>query len=673
MKQVRLLMILLALVLVPGINSVIQAQQTGPVIIAPPVKPPDKDGDGLLDADDQCPSKAGPRTNGGCPEGDSSSGGGSQGSGDSQPSEDPNRDSDGDGLSDKDDQCPKQGGHADNGGCPPDSSPNPDITPEPPTFRPPALPVDGCFVTPKDDFKVNVRIEPDVAAAILGNLIPGKVYAADGYVMKGADVWFVLDTYEGSTGTSGYSASSVLLWSTCALIEALPDDETLPPTFDPAGDFESPDGGSPILCHITVGFDAPTWSSNPDMSSINYGAFWFESAPGAPLSAGTKAWGVVFLADFISLPDYVNIFAIAPDAALFEKAMNSPYGGTYNWPTMEGGIQSGDVKLYRLTSNNSNNACGSVVDIDDFTSLPTNNDPSLPQVFEPVVIDDLACTMSLGNWLFAYGYEPGEAVPVGSNPIAILNGDMVLAGDIHNWYTGLKADGMGELVQIMDYPGWAMLPRTGGNCGPITGRDIVRDKSVSPNQNGGMLVALGDGSVRFVRGSVSPLNECPEGWIHDIYDTDVSDIFYCRPTRLSNQGNNPSNSLPPFTPIECPADWVADIYDTDVNDIFYCRPNSLTSDSPRVQRGLGLECPEGWIHDIYDTAVSDLFYCRPDSLTDGGQSEIQDDVIVDGKIITAENFNGFGIECPTGWIHDIYDTEVSDTFYCRPKALASRS
>lgn len=56
----------------------------------------DRDGDGVVDRLDQCPTTAGPADNGGCPYGDR----------------------DGDGVNDRADKCPTVAGPADNGGCP---------------------------------------------------------------------------------------------------------------------------------------------------------------------------------------------------------------------------------------------------------------------------------------------------------------------------------------------------------------------------------------------------------------------------------------------------------------------------------------------------------------------------------------------------------------------------
>ncbi|MBN2362197.1 MAG: OmpA family protein [Deltaproteobacteria bacterium] len=56
----------------------------------------DRDGDGVEDADDQCPDEAGPAERQGCPV----------------------RDQDGDGVEDADDRCPQEAGPVENSGCP---------------------------------------------------------------------------------------------------------------------------------------------------------------------------------------------------------------------------------------------------------------------------------------------------------------------------------------------------------------------------------------------------------------------------------------------------------------------------------------------------------------------------------------------------------------------------
>jgi len=61
------------------------------------VDPPDTDGDGVIDSEDDCPNEAGPAALNGCPDGD------------------------GDGVADKDDLCPNEAGVVALSGCPEDA------------------------------------------------------------------------------------------------------------------------------------------------------------------------------------------------------------------------------------------------------------------------------------------------------------------------------------------------------------------------------------------------------------------------------------------------------------------------------------------------------------------------------------------------------------------------
>ena len=150
-----------------------------------------------------------------------------------------NVDTDGDGLPDSEDNCPTVPGTRENSGCPttvpqpedPGTQPPAGVptaegpleeaqpagqpTVAPPAFEPPALPRDGCYVTPTTNSNVNVRKAPDLGADVIGQLFPGKIYQARGYVMQGTDIWFVLDTYEGAAGLIGYGSRSVLRASDC--------------------------------------------------------------------------------------------------------------------------------------------------------------------------------------------------------------------------------------------------------------------------------------------------------------------------------------------------------------------------------------------------------------------------------------------------------------------------
>jgi len=75
---------------------------TAPVVETPPPPPPDQDGDGIIDAEDQCPTVAGVAAFGGCV------------------------DTDGDGLPDNTDQCPNEKGDVEHRGCVPPPPPDQD-------------------------------------------------------------------------------------------------------------------------------------------------------------------------------------------------------------------------------------------------------------------------------------------------------------------------------------------------------------------------------------------------------------------------------------------------------------------------------------------------------------------------------------------------------------------
>ncbi len=75
---------------------------TAPVADAPPPPPPDRDGDGIVDVEDQCPDVSGLASFGGC------------------------LDTDGDGMPDNTDQCPDVAGVVDHRGCQPPPPPDQD-------------------------------------------------------------------------------------------------------------------------------------------------------------------------------------------------------------------------------------------------------------------------------------------------------------------------------------------------------------------------------------------------------------------------------------------------------------------------------------------------------------------------------------------------------------------
>jgi hypothetical protein len=82
-----------------GANGTVDYNPTDVTLTAGAPVPPDSDGDGVPNASDNCPTQAGPASNGGCPVA-------------------VNSDSDGDGVPNASDNCPAQAGPAANGGCP---------------------------------------------------------------------------------------------------------------------------------------------------------------------------------------------------------------------------------------------------------------------------------------------------------------------------------------------------------------------------------------------------------------------------------------------------------------------------------------------------------------------------------------------------------------------------
>ncbi|MBL8133163.1 MAG: hypothetical protein JNL42_14980 [Anaerolineae bacterium] len=303
----------------------------------------------------------------------------------------PPADSDGDGLPDTRDRCPTVPGPLENMGCPVQNPPNnpPEqppvnnppgesapVTPEvitPPPFVPPTLPIDGCYVTPSANARVNVRSTADLNAAIIGSLLPGVIYAAEGYVMNGTDVWFRLSNYQGSSGTPGYSSRSVLLHTNCPPLPG-----------DAAGGQLGVEGlvgnppDQPILCHLSVGFDAATWGGE---DSAVYGAFWFAAEAGTPIAVGTPVWGVIFLDAFLTLPDSFLQFhdadsavAVASSQANVQAAAAAGIGDAANmgWPTANGGISNGVTTLYRLSDDDNSGACGPIVGLDGLVSVGGN-------------------------------------------------------------------------------------------------------------------------------------------------------------------------------------------------------------------------------------------------------------------------------------------------------------
>ena len=239
------------------------------VLVIAPQQPLDTDGDGLPDSDDQCPTVAGPRENRGCPVETTPTG-------PTDLAPNPAVDTDGDGVPDSNDGCPTQAGPAHLSGCPDttqdsdgdsipdpvDNCPNVAGVPENngcPPFTPPALPTDACYVTPNGDFRVIVREQPDLNAAMLGFLLPGVIYEAQGYVMVGTELWFVMTSYENSANITGYASRSVLNASACGEIAPVgPSNVRVVPTGEGRTTVVNTSGEFPWQVSLLVGFGEGT-------------------------------------------------------------------------------------------------------------------------------------------------------------------------------------------------------------------------------------------------------------------------------------------------------------------------------------------------------------------------------------------------------------------------------
>jgi hypothetical protein len=121
---------------------------------------PDRDGDGIPDSSDDCISRAGTRSNNGCPERATS-----EPQTSNQPQNNPD-DSDGDGTNNSADACPDSGGPDWNAGCPVTE------TEEAPTL---SLPSDGeCIAAASSN--VNRRSLPSMNAEVV-DVLPAGQYA----------------------------------------------------------------------------------------------------------------------------------------------------------------------------------------------------------------------------------------------------------------------------------------------------------------------------------------------------------------------------------------------------------------------------------------------------------------------------------------------------------------
>ncbi|MBI5929750.1 MAG: thrombospondin type 3 repeat-containing protein [Chloroflexi bacterium] len=452
------------------------------IIVTRPPTNTDTDGDGIPDSDDLCPTVAGVRENRGCPV--------------SNPPNNP--DTDGDGTVDTDDVCPTVAGALENRGCPVDNSPNSVPLSGPPIFTPPTLPTDGCFVTPASENNVNVRKSADLGGEVIGKLLIGGVYPAEGYVVVGTEMWFVLKTYEGAVGEIGYSSRSVLLASSCPQLPSERGDQT-----SGLDDYRDVPGDTVTLCHMSVGYDAPTWGAYNGPESYTYAAFWFESAPGDPIAAGTKIWGVIYLSGaIVLLPDSENAVAVAPDVALMELAASSGNPNAFYWPTMAGGVRSGDLTLYRLTDDNNDGACGPIVGLDDLAA-PENNDPG--------VLEPMQCTVKPGTTLVDVCWcDTADSDCADQLVVICYGGDAYIESGPDTtacWFEELVDPELDlyfdEAVSRIETCGddftiwWIELPDLNGN--PFALQDLGEGHCAEDwARAGGINPAFGDGSVRFI-------------------------------------------------------------------------------------------------------------------------------------------------------------------------------
>lgn len=224
-RSLSVFILMLAVLVSAALGSGVYAGDLAPNPTKVPTTVPDSDGDGIPDTDDLCPNRPGPRDNRGCPLPQ-----------EERPTATPAPggpvDTDGDGIPDTDDKCPTVAGTRENGGCPlssatdSDGDGTPDSTDKCPTvagsgpdgcppFTAPALPSEGCHVTPNGTFNVHVRNAPLAAAAIIGSLTSGKVYPAQGYFIIGTDLWFLMADYDSNVGVAGYASRSALLATAC--------------------------------------------------------------------------------------------------------------------------------------------------------------------------------------------------------------------------------------------------------------------------------------------------------------------------------------------------------------------------------------------------------------------------------------------------------------------------
>lgn len=97
---------------------------------------------------------------------------------------------------------------------------------------------------------------------------------------------------------------------------------------------------------------------------------------------------------------------------------------------------------------------GCPVSVDDVTNGRQENLPSSGSV----------CTVETSMaMIFVFGVAPDAPIPVGTNPIAIIDGDTTGAGDTTMWSAEI-INSSGIDHEYMVYPAWSSLVRVGGTC-----------------------------------------------------------------------------------------------------------------------------------------------------------------------------------------------------------------
>ncbi|MBZ0307216.1 MAG: hypothetical protein K8I82_14200, partial [Anaerolineae bacterium] len=369
---------------------------------------------------------------------------------------------------------------------------------------------DGCYLTPNGDHRVFVRSQPDFEAEILGRIIQGAVYEADGFLLIDSEMWFVLTNFPGGTGTPGYVSGSVLNASAgCAEI--------------PQGTDSSINDLTAELCTVVTGFDAGIWASDPAMPSVSYGTFVFAAAPGTSIPAGTQPIAVYNILHNLLQYNYLpeNWTAFATDAGLMDAAYNADYAGDYNWPTPNGYLihenfmtpyaEFVETKFYRLSGEFGGN-CGPIMgSIDDLTQ--GNGTPVAGLDIPPMPAGEYACTITiLTGTVFAFNYAPGTLIPHDTAPIAILSNPDIYRPDASIWRATLyQINPNTDYYEYLQYGVkdgnnvWMAAPRTGGTCGSIVNTNfapqrteteptVVRIYAVDPAMFGLLDGVKGDGA-----------------------------------------------------------------------------------------------------------------------------------------------------------------------------------